>query len=361
MVARYLHILSENLHKLGIEITQLNPINDNEWDQLVTAHHDHTIFHRTAWAKVLTETYSHRPCYLKVAISGKEVALVPLMAVKSSLTGHRGCALPFSDFASPLWSETEHTALVYQAILEVAANQKWKHLELRELKVPPVTSKPFKTYQNLKLDLTRDLAEIHRNLKPAVRQALRKANRSGIKVTVERSESSLSKFYHLHTQTRKRHGLPPQPIKFFDSIATNLIRNEMGFLVLAHQASTAIAGAMFLHSNQRGIFKFGASEPKHWPQRPNHAVMWQGICELRRLKCDELDFGRTYTTDEGLLNFKRSWGAIAANIEYYRHSLITNKWVTAKQGSESLHPLIFGNLPNACNRLLGRLIYPHLD
>jgi len=355
--------LTNTLRTSGVEITQFDPIFEGGWDQLVTKHAEHTIFHRAAWAKVLSNTYNHRPCYLKLTIEGKETALVPLMAINSMLTGHRGNSLPFSDFAGPLWSEvtTIGTKNVYQALLELAANQKWKHLELRVLKNPPANAKPYKIYQNVKLDLVENIETIYAGLKPSVRQALRKANRSGVEITIEQSENSIAQFYHLHCQTRKRHGLPPQPKKLFDAIEVNLIKQNMGFIVLAHHANTPIAGAIFLHSGKRGIFKFGASESKHWELRPNHAVIWGGICELISKKCTQLDFGRTSTNDHGLLRFKLSWGSDTSNLEYYRHCLKTQKWTLANPGKKDACPFIFGNLPIACNRLIGRVIYPHLD
>ena len=33
-------------------------------------HRDATIFHSTAWARVLVDTYGHRPCYVQISLNG---------------------------------------------------------------------------------------------------------------------------------------------------------------------------------------------------------------------------------------------------------------------------------------------------
>jgi CelD/BcsL family acetyltransferase involved in cellulose biosynthesis len=352
---------SQRLRESGVEIERIDPLAGDTWDQRVTAHKDHSVFHRSAWARVLTETYGHQPFYLRILIHGREAALLPLMAVRSFLTGHRGVSLPFSDFAGPLWTDAPQAPLVYSALQELASGQKWKHFEIRDGDVPPADAKPFRTYQSHQLDLRPGIETIHQGLDPSVRQALRKAERSGIEVTVERSPAAMAQFYQLHARTRRRHGLPPQPLGFFEAIARNPLKHEMGFLVLGKLAGIPVAGAVFLHSGGRAIYKFGASDTAHWSLRPNHAVMWKAICELVGSGCDELQFGRTSPADEGLIRFKLSWGCVSKPLSYFRHNTRANAWLVADHPPDESHPMIFGRLPIACNRLAGRLIYPHLD
>lgn len=353
--------LSQRLRQSGVEIEQIDPLVGDSWDGRVTAREGHTFFHRSAWARVLTDTYGHQPLYLRISVHGSEAALVPFMVVKSFFTGHRGVSLPFSDFAGPLWTDEPHAHLVYAALLELASWQGWKYLEIRGGDIPPTDAKPYQTYQTHQLDLKRDLETIHRRLNPSVRQALRKAERTGILVTVERGPAAMAQFYQLHARTRKRHGLPPQPLKFFEAIARNTLQQNMGFVVLAKLAGVPVAGSVFLHSCGQAIYKFGASEPAHWSLRPNHAVMWKAICELVRAGCHHLQFGRTSPGDDGLNRFKLSWGSVAEPLYYFRYKTRANAWWVADQPPAESHPMIFSRLPIACNRLAGRLIYPHLD
>lgn len=345
----------------GITIERIDPFAASHWDDLVVNHPDQTIFHHSAWARVLAETYGHQPFYLKISGYGSEAALVPLMEVKSRFTGCRGVSLPFSDFAGPLWSDTGHAPSVYAALLELAAARKWKHLEIRNGFIPPVSAKPFQTYDSHHLDLRPGTEVLFRNLETAVRRAIRKAESSKIDVTVERSAEAMNDFYLLHGRTRRRHGLPPQPQRFFNAIFKHLVARNLGTIVLARLAGVPVAGAVFLHSAKQAIYKFGASDTQHWPSRPNQGVMWTAIRELVKIGCEELQFGRTSPADEGLARFKLSWGSVSQPISYFRHSRQIGGWMSADYLPTESHPLIFGHLPLACNRLAGRLIYPHLD
>ena len=79
-------------HSLSAEL--VNPLAENSWEETITMHRDATIFHSTAWARVLVDTYRHRPCYAQISLNGNLQGLVPIMDVKSVLTGARGvCVL----------------------------------------------------------------------------------------------------------------------------------------------------------------------------------------------------------------------------------------------------------------------------
>ena len=354
-------IHSEKVRMSSIGIEQLNPIADQTWDDLVTIYQEHSIFHRSAWARVLTQSYGHRPFYLKISLDGVDAALVPLMEVDSCLTGRRGVSLPFSDFTGPLWTDATQASLVYGAVLNFATERRWKYLEIRGGTTPPARAKPFLAYNTHQLDLRQNLESIERRFDPSVRRAIRKAERSGMVVTVERSLTAMKEFYDLHGRTRRRHGLPPQPFAFFQAIARNLMECGLGEIVLAKLGKVPVAGAVFLRSGGRVIYKYGASDSDHWPLRPNHLVMWHAIKHFADMGCKELHFGRTSQNDEGLSRFKRSWGCDSSALPYFRRKLCNDQWDDASHPRSESHPLIFGHLPMSLNRLAGRLIYPHLD
>lgn len=346
---------------LDIQAERIDPLSGGLWDAHVTARPDHTVFHRSAWARVLAETYGHRPFYLRITVDGAEAALVPLMEVRSALTGRRGVSLPFADFAGPLWTDPRQVAAVSQALLDVAAQRKWKHLELRGGPPPAPGAGCFRTYRAHELDLSCGVSRLALQLPASTRRSIHKAQRSGLAITIGRDSAAMLAFYQLHSRTRRRHGLPPQPSGFFQAIGRHLIEPGLGAIVLAHQAGTAVAGAVFFHSGGRAIYKFGASDKNRWDLRPNHAVMWSAIQHLAEAGCRSLHFGRTSNHDAGLIRFKQSWAGSAATLSYFRYHSGKLAWITdAKPSAESL-PLIFAHLPLSLNRIAGRLIYPHLD
>ncbi len=344
-----------------IKLERIDPLEGSAWDTLVTGRSGHSVFHRSAWARVLTETYGHRPIYLRILAGNREVALVPLMEVRSSLTGRRGVSLPFSDFGGPLWSDLAHSDEVYDALANLAHEQNWKHLDLRGGGAPPGRTSAYRSFKTHQLDLRPGLESLERGVDASVRRALRKPEGRSLRLSIETGENAVNGFYSLHARTRRRHGLPPQPVSFFRSVFKHLFQQGHGMVVLAHLDAIPVAGALFLWSEGHAVYKFGASDPLYWPLRPNQRVMWAAIEHLVGSGCRTLDFGRTSETDEGLARFKRSWGSSQEKLCYDRYATGSRTWLPAGPARSESHPLIFGHLPISLNRLAGRLIYPHLD
>src|SRR3569833_2213297 len=68
----------------------VNPLEQLQWDTQLAALPEATLFHDTAWARVLSETYGHRPVYFCRYAGGQLQQVLPVMEVSSALTGRRG-------------------------------------------------------------------------------------------------------------------------------------------------------------------------------------------------------------------------------------------------------------------------------
>jgi lipid II:glycine glycyltransferase (peptidoglycan interpeptide bridge formation enzyme) len=194
---------------------------------------------------------------------------------------------------------------------------------------------------------------------PSVRQAVRKAVRNGVSAEYARGEPAMAEFYRLHCKTRLRHGSPPPPYRFFESIHRHIIAPGKGWLVLARKDGEAIAGAVFLLHGERAIFKFGASDEEHLRLRPNNLVMWEAMVCLADAGMTSLDLGRTSMSNEGLRRFKLSLGGTERTIEYLRFDLRRNAYVTAPDRSSAAYNRYLGRLPAPLFRALGAAIYRH--
>ena len=339
----------------------IDPLSGCEWDSLVQCHPDHTVFHRAAWARVLAETYGHRPYYLHFLVDGADSALLPLMEVRSPMTGVRGISLPFSDFAGPLWNSEGSQALVSKFLISFAVEHNWHHLEIRGGFQLEDDHSGFRQYCSHQLDLRPGLRQLEAGLPRSTIRSIHKAEHSGLEIRISRESDDLARFYHLHMLTRRRHGLPPQPYGFFEAVGRHLIEAGLGIVVLAFHGRTAVAGAVFLTSGDRALFKYGASDKDYWPLRPNHRVMWSAIEHLAASGFRRLDFGRTSAHDAGLIRFKQSWGTTEERLVYHRYDLRRQAWMSRSGRTPQGMPGFFSHLPLALNRFAGRLVYPHLD
>jgi CelD/BcsL family acetyltransferase involved in cellulose biosynthesis len=343
-----------------LEATFLDPRTDAAWEREVAAHPGATVFHSRAWAEVLAETYGHRPFYCRFSRNGDTVALLPLMQVDSPLSGVRGVSLPFTDFCEPLFfDDVDHKDLTTE-LVSLAQREKWKHLELRGAALAPAGAKPSVAFYAHSVTLA-DASQLSGNLSAPVRRAIRKAEHSGLEGRIVTSRDAMLEYYSLHVRTRRRHGLPPQPVSFFLNIQQRIMEAGLGFISLVYSGSAAVAGAVFFHRGPNAIYKFGASEKKAQELRPNNLAMWNGMKHLAAQGAALLDMGRSSMDNAGLRQFKLGWGAAESVIEYFKYDTAPGAWSAGADRAAGAHNAIFSNMPLAVNKLLGRLIYPHLD
>src|SRR5436309_13423224 len=223
----------------------MNPLVDSEWDDAIKMQPDATIFHSTAWARVLVETYGHRPCYVQISLNGGLLALVPMMEVQSVLTRSRGLCMPFSDYCAPLTFSSFGHEFVTQKLQQIARERGWSYFELRSHSIIPVDIPASESYYGHFLDLRIGSEALISNFSSSVQRAVRKAQRSGLSVSIQSSADAMAKFYKLHVRTRRRHGVPPQPQSFFTNIQRHLIGAGHGFIVVVEGRKGPIAAAMF--------------------------------------------------------------------------------------------------------------------
>jgi hypothetical protein len=339
----------------------VNPLADSNWEKMITMHRDATIFHSTAWARVLADTYGHRPCYAQMSLNGTLQALIPIMEVKSMLTGARGVCLPFSDYCAPLFFSSFAGELLTQKLQQIARERRWSYFEIRSHSIIPAAVAVSESYYGHFLDLKIGRDALISNFSSSVQRAVRKAERSGLSVRIQSDEDAMATFYKLHVRTRRRHGVPPQPQSFFDNIQRHLIGNGHGFIVIVEGQKRRLAAAIFFKFGRHAIYKFGASDERLQELRANNLAMSEGIKNLADAGAEILHFGRTEKENEGLRRFKLSWGATEEEIRYARFEVESGAWKDARPAGSGFHKHVFRALPASLNRLAGAIIYPHLD
>src|SRR5204862_7999829 len=342
-----------------LQMRIINPVHNPGWDLVVALHRDATCFHTSAWAKVLHQTYNHRPFYLQFSRGRRLAALIPLMEVRSPFTGRRGVCLPFSDACEPLIFDPEALSLVRDGLVRFAQERRWKYLEIRGGKFFQLAARSATKFYGHTLDLRSGAQELTTHFASLVRRAIRKAERNQVSAVVVRNRPAIGDFYRLHVQTRRRHGLPPQPASFFLNIYEHIIRPGLGGVVLARRSSRPIAAAVFLRFGKNAVYKYGASDKRFQEFRANNLVMWQGMQLLARTGVEKLHFGRTDSENDGLRRFKLSWDTQEETIEYFRVDPSGRQCLTPVRRDAGLHKRIFGRLPLMFNRLAGSILYPH--
>jgi hypothetical protein len=332
----------------------VNPLEHPDWDATLTRRPDFSFFHGAAWTRVLVDTYGFTPVW-----QGGEKARLPLMEADSWLTGRRGIALPFTDECAPLCESEVEFRPLFQNALEWGRGRGWKSIELRGGRKFFGEAPASLSFYSHHLALAEDDARMFENMDGSARQAVRKAEKDGVTVEVSQTDGAMRDFYFLQCLTRKRHGLPPQPLDFFLNIWRHILSQNQGIVVLAAWRGAKIAGAVYFFLGGRAIYKYGASDYRQQHLRPNNLVMWEAMKWLARRGNTSLQLGKTSRLNEGLRKFKLNLGAVEEPVDYVKFNLRANRFEVETDGIAGWHNRVFRSLPVFMSRRAGELLYKH--
>lgn len=342
-----------------MELDIVDPRKRPDWDVLLLRSGDSSFFHTAAWAGVLSDTYGYKPLYFAYFDGGRLSGLMAFMEIRSSLTGRRGVSLPFSDHCPAYFASSDHFQEVANRALDYGRNAGWRTIEWRDGGSFPGTVPHNELYLTHDLDLDRAEAALLSQQRENMRRNIRKAGREGVAISIDRSWASVRSFCRLNCLTRKRHGLPPQPLSFFMNIFEHIIAKGMGVVVSAMHSGRLIAASVFFHFGDTALFKFGASDISYQRLRPNNLVMWEAIRWHKDQGMSRLNLGRTDPQNDGLLRFKRAWGGQETPLAYHRYDFRKEAFLAGAGRTPLLIKRLFSRMPVPVLRMIGALAYKH--
>jgi len=336
----------------------LNPLKDNNWDEKIIAYDQACVFHTLSWAKCLNKSYGYECIYL---YNEESELLIPLMEVNSILTGRRAISLPFTDFCPILYRNIETFHNYLQKLIIFGQDRKWRYLELRPGDAV-LQHSPSQIFLGHQLDLVKGAEDLFSKLRSSNRRNIKKAIKSGVEVIFSNDAWAMENFYRLNCITRKRHGLPPQPLKFFKNVLKFLIEKDRGVVALAKHENEIVGGAVYFYFKDKVIYKYGASLIEKQYLRANNLIMWEAIKFFAEKGFLKFHFGRTESNNKGLLQFKRGWGVKELTLNYYKYDF-EKKQFQPKQSNDVIFSVanrLFSKMPIGILRIVGNLVYKHV-
>lgn len=345
-----------------MEANKINPLSDERWRKFVDHHPRASIFHHVGWLGALQRTYGHKPYVLTSARPGEPLkdGLV-FSEVKSWLTGKRLVSLPFSDHCDILSDSQGGYEILLSEYSRYAA--RFNYVEIRPLHTEaPLPSQNWnigEEFVHHSLSLEPSLGSLFSRFhKSCIQRKVRKAEKEGLHYARGNDEALLQQFYGLLICTRRRHGIPPQPLQWFRNLVSHL--GDRLTIRIASQADRPISAILTLSHKQTCVYKYGCSDEQYHHLGGMPFLFWRLIEECKTEQILELDFGRTDLENEGLLSFKDRFGAVRTPLTYLRLPGVR------KRSTRSIHmqfPVagqIFSKLPNAISWRLGGLLYRHM-
>jgi hypothetical protein len=376
------------------EAGAVDPSGEKDWDELLCQTPGSSFFHTSAWADVLGEAYHYKPLYFTVQKEDAFEALLPVMEVDSFLTGKRGVSLPFTDYCEPIASDAAQFRELFDAAVALGKKRRWRYLELRGGEAFFDKTEPSEWHYVHTLDLgktgtdafsdatraeTTETAtdqfsdsartetgtiktgtDLFSRFSDATRRNTRKAEKQNLDISTSTSPEALQAFCRLNALTRRLHGLPPQPRRFFQCVQDRILSRNMGFIVMASLRGAAVAANVYFTFGDRILYKYGASDRAFQHLRASNLVMWKAIQWGSDHGYRTLCLGRTEPGNDGLRQFKMGWGAEETVIRYYRYDLRKEAFIQTPQTVRPLHKKIFGKLPIPVLNALGSILYRHM-
>jgi GNAT acetyltransferase-like protein len=298
---------------------EVDPLRDQRWMSVVHRHPKATIFHTRPWLEALRRSYQYEPVVFTDAAPGEPLVNGVLFCrVKSWITGRRLVSLPFSDHCEPLIE----SPLVLSAIME-SLKQRVKHegryIELRPFGALPSVSgyAPVSEFTSHSVDLRPSLDQIFATFhKSHTQRAIRRAERLGVTCETGRSDDLLQLFYGLHARTRRRHGIPIQPLCWFGNLLECF--GETATIYLARYQDRPIAAILVVDHESTRVYKYGCSDTAYNRYGGTLSLMWRAIQDAKHSGRTEFDLGRSDNDDPGLIAFKDHLGGRRSTLTYYR-------------------------------------------
>lgn len=338
----------------------INPLDCPQWDEMVSEMKDSSVFLSSGWAKVLQSSYNFNPAYFTLSEKGKLRAVIPIMEVRSFLTGTRGVSLTFADYCEPIVEDPDIFPVIFEHIIDFGRKSGWKHIELRGGQKYLTNAPASARYLGHTLELCANEQEMFAHFRGSTRRNIQKASQEGVETKLCTSIQAVREFYELHCMTRKRHGLPPQPFHFFRNIHDFIISQNHGFVLLASYRGRNVAGAVYFHFGDKALYKYGASDESYQHLRANNLVMWKAIKWYSLNHYASFCFGRTAYDNKGLRQFKTGWGATEKDICYYKYDIGQGVFTKNKANNNTPGKTLLSKMPNAVLKGIGHVLYKHM-
>jgi CelD/BcsL family acetyltransferase involved in cellulose biosynthesis len=345
----------------AVNIQIIDPLSDDRWDHLVARHPRASVFHQRGWLQALGRTYGYKPFVLTSAPMDKPLqdGLV-FCRVSSWITGTRLVSLPFSDHCEPLLEDAGDSEEFMAYLRGQCDRNHWKYVEIRpsfEVETADRGLPNSSSYWFHELDITPDLEQLFAGLhRSSFQGKIRKARRQGLSYEVGLSQQLVNEFYQLLLNTRKRHGLPPQPRKWFKHLVEGMGDNIQ--IRLARKDGVSIAAVLTLRHGPSIVYKYACSDARFHNLGGMPFLIWQLIKESKASGAQRVDFGRSDLDNQGLISFKDRTGAIRRPLTYRRYG--SGKESNAGMRWKPLRLWSFSKLPNAALSVAGSVIYKHM-
>ena len=357
------------LNSGAVTVHRIDPLRDPRWTEFIERHRRASVFHTPEWLEALRRTYGYEPVALTTSAPGQDLTNgMVFCRIRSWLSGRRMVSLPFSDHCQPLVGIEGELEYLVAALEGDPDASKWRYVELRPVDALGGTMahlEKSETFCFHRLDLGPSSEELFRRFhKNSVQKMIRRAQREALVYEDGRSETLVQKFYQLHIQSRRRQGIPPQPLVWFRNLIECM--DDKLRIRVASKDGHPVASIITLRYKDTMVYKYGCSDKSVNNLGGTQLLLWKAIEEAKRDGLLEFDLGQSNWDTPGLIVFKDRWGAARSELTYLRRCptrrSLESAAIVLSGGilAMSIIKQITASAPRGLVSMVGRALYRHL-
>lgn len=284
----------------------VRPYQDNfqsAWDQYVYRHPAASIFHLTAWKRVIERAFKFEARYLFIEEHGSIRGVLPLFMVSNLLFGRSLISTPMTVYGGVCADDAHLSSQLLRAACQMAERERVQYLELRERK--PTTTSGFVTkelYVTFDMELPRNPDDLMRGFPRDTRYMIRKGQKSGLEAVVDNRQ--LDMFYEIYSRSFSHLGTPVFAKRLFQIVLEEL--GEQCELTTVWQGRKALASVLSFRFRDWILPYFGGSLVESRPLAANNFMYYEVMKRAVEAGVRYFDFGRS-KLGSGSHAFKTQW------------------------------------------------------
>jgi FemAB-related protein (PEP-CTERM system-associated) len=324
---------------------------EDRWDEFVSSCQTSTPQHLYAWKQVMEETLNSETHYLLAEEKGNITGVLPLIHVKSLITGHYITSLPGGLCTEDV--ETAGTLLEHAKEFVRATNARYLILRdgHKKWEFPYlVTDEEHVTFL---IDVSPNLDQIKRTMKKRSRQLVNQASNNGLKATL--GLDNLSVYYPIYARAMQEIGTPTLGLGFFKSVATHL-PTRTNLIIVNHDDK--IAGGGFISPFKQTVTCLWSGLLRNYYElQISHLLYWETIKYSHLNGYQYLDLGRCRKNSGGF-EFKKGFGGQVQQLyqQFYLNGIAQTPIVGAEMKENYKYRIfvaIWRKLPQLMTEVLG--------
>jgi FemAB-related protein (PEP-CTERM system-associated) len=287
----------------AIEVRLATHEDTGRWDAFVERCPEATFFHRAGWKEVIETVFRHRAFYLVAERDGTIVGVLPLAETKSFLFGHALASLPFCVYGGVAVTDPAAVPALHAAALELAGRLRVEHLELKNRIAREATWPRQDLYVTFRKEI---LPEVEANML-AIPRKQRAMVRKGIKHGL-RSEidGSVDRFFRLYADNMRRHGTPPQPQRYFETLQ-RVFGRDAEVLTVLDARGAPVSSVLTFYFRDEVLPYYAGDGVDARDLAANDFKYWELMRRACERGCRVFDYGRS-KRGTGSFDFKKNWG-----------------------------------------------------